>query len=194
MPPSPSTLGRAAEPPLDPETALPWQKLAAAIADVLRVEPPDAPPPGRDPHEARVERVAEMLARKGLLDPAEIARRMASLEERLAHDKDAPAPKARFSSAGPNDIGGMPGGPIDRSEHDIEDWERLVVALGGVLGAHGILNLHERRRAVEALGDDYNRLAYFERMVAGQFTLLVEKGILTAAEVDRKIARMRGGT
>lgn len=183
-----------ATPPVDPEIALPWQKLAAALADVLRVEPAEAPPAGLDPHEARVARVAEALARTGVLDPADVARRMEVLAARLAGDKDRPSPKAGFSNAAVNDIGGMPGGPVDPSAGEIEPWEKLAVALGTALGGKGILNLHERRRAAEELGDDYNRLAYFERMVQANANLLAEKGILTKDEVGRRIAAMRGRT
>lgn len=181
------------QPRIDPETALPWQKLAAAIADVLRVAPDDAPAPsGLDPHEARVERVATALAAKGVLDRADLARRMAALAQKLAGDKDRPHPKARFSNAGPNDVGGMPGGPVDPSPGHIEDWEKLAEAIGYALGGNRIASLHERRRAAEELGDDYNRLGYFERRVAAQANLLAEKGVLTKAEIDHRIARLRG--
>ena len=180
-----------ADPPLDPEAALPWQKLAAAITDVLRIEPADAPLPGRDAHETRIERIAGLLTQQGLLERAEIERRMERLAARLAADQDRPHPKTRFPNAAPNDIGGMPGGPVDPSPGALADWEKLAVALGTVLGARRILNLHERRRAVEELGDNYNRLGYFERMVAAQGNLLAEKGVLTAAELDRRIAVLR---
>jgi hypothetical protein len=180
------------EPPVDPELALPWQKLAAALADVLRVPPADTPPAGLDPHEERVARVASALAAKGVLDPAEVAARMAALAQKLAGDKDRAPPKVRFSNAGPNDIGGMPGGPVDPSAGHVEDWERLAVALSAALSAHGIGNVHQRRRAAEALGDDYHRLAYFERAVQAQCNLLFEQRILTRSELDRRIAQLRG--
>jgi hypothetical protein len=54
-----------------------------------------------------------------------------------------------------------------------------------------MLNLHERRRAVEDLGDDYHRLAYFERMVQGQVNLLCQKGVLTREEVEHKIGALK---
>ena len=86
----------------------------------------------------------------------------------------------------------MPGGPVDPDRGPC----RAVAgaggrALGAVLGQRRILNIHERRRAVEDLGDDYHRLAYFDRMVQSQMNLLCDKGILTRAEVDRKIAALK---
>jgi hypothetical protein len=180
------------EPPLDPEQALPWQKLAAALADLLRVEPPQgAGSAGLDAHEGRAQAVADRLTRTGLIDPAEMQARMEALAVRLAGDKDRAHPKTRFSNTRPNDIGGMPGGRVDPDPGKIEPWEKLVVALGAVLGERRLLNLHERRRAGEDLGDDYHRLAYFERMLQGQVNLLCEKGVLTRREVELKIAALK---
>lgn len=178
---------------LDPEHALPWQKLAAALADLLSAEqrPGAGADRGLDEHEARVQAVADRMVGAGILDPAEMVARMAVLAARLAGDKDKAHPKTRFSNARPNDIGGMPGGPVDTGAGALETWERLVVALGTVLGQRRLLNLHERRRAVEDLGDEYHRLAYFERMVQGAANLLYEKSVLTREEVERKIAALR---
>lgn len=181
-----------AQPPLDPEQALPWQKLAAALSDLLRVEmPADADRNGLDPHEGRAQAVADMLTRQGLLDPAEMLARMEALAIRLAGDKDRAHPKARFSNARPNDIGGMPGGRIDPAAGTVEDWEKLAIALGTVLGQHHLSSVHERRRAAEDLGDDYHRLGYFERMVQAAANLLCEKGVLTRAEVEHKIGALK---
>ena len=175
--------------PLDPEHALPWQKLAAALADLLRVEPAAAG--GRDEHEIRAQAICDLLTRTGLVDPAAMQARMEALAVRLAGDKDSAHPKARFSNARPNDIGGMPGGRVDPAAGTIAPWERLAVALGGALGARRLSSVHERRRAAEDLGDDYHRLAYFERMVQSQANLLYERGVLTRAEVELKIAALK---
>jgi uncharacterized small protein (DUF1192 family) len=175
--------------PIDPEMALPWQKLGAALADLLRAELPAVANP--DPHEARAQGMADLLTGAGVINPAELEARVAALAERLAGDKDRAHPKSRFSHARPNDIGGMPGGPVDPDPGEVEPWQALVIALSGVLGRHRICNIHERRRAVEDLGDDYHRLGYFERMVQSQFDLLCEKGVLTRAEIDRRIAALK---
>jgi hypothetical protein len=181
-----------AETPVDPEHALPWQKLAAALSDLVRAPArSDAAGALPDPHEARVQALADALVAGGVIDAGEMARRMETLALHLQGDKDRAHPKARFSNVRPNDIGGLPGGPIDAREGAIEDWEKLAIALGNVLGQRGHANLHERRRAAEDLGDDYHRLGYFERSVQGVANLLVEKGVLTGPELDRKIAALR---
>jgi hypothetical protein len=116
---------------------------------------------------------------------------MARLVITLAGDRDRAHPKARFSNAGVNDIGGLPGGPIDRGDHKTADWEKLVVALGTVLSRKQLRNVHESRRAIEELGDDYNRLAYFERTAQGLANLLYEKGVLNRDEVAARMNTIR---
>jgi hypothetical protein len=116
---------------------------------------------------------------------------MARLAVTLAGDKDRAHPKARFSNAGVNDIGGLPGGPIDRSDHETESWEKLLVALGTVLSRLRLRTVHESRRAIEELGDDYNRLAYFERTAQALANLLYEKGVLNRDEVAARMNTIR---
>ena len=84
-------------------------------------------------------------------------------------------------------MGGEPGGPIDRSQHEVEDWERLADAINGALGAKGLQSTDELRRSIESL-EDYRELSYYERWVAATEKLLVEKGILTTDEVDERAA------
>ena len=88
---------------------------------------------------------------------------------------------------GVNDLGGSPGGPIDKSQHQIEDWERLADAVTIVLDKKGIKTTDEHRRAQESLPpEQYEALSYYERWVAATELLLVEKGILTREEIDTK--------
>ena len=88
---------------------------------------------------------------------------------------------------GVHDLGGSSGGPIDRSQHEIEDWERLADAVTVVLDKKGIKTTDEHRRAIESLDPElYKTLGYYERWIAATETLLVEKGILTRAEIDAR--------
>jgi len=181
-----------ADPSIDPEKSLPWQKLAAALSDLVGGEPqPRGATRGLDPHEARVQAMADLLVGAGVIDPAEVKSRMDALATRLAGDKDRAHPKTRYSNAGPNDIGGLPGGPIDPSAGHVEKWEMLVTVIGMCLRERGINRIDEGRRASEDLGDDYHRLGYFERMAQGGANLLYEKGILTRDEVERRIEELK---
>ena len=182
-----------APPPIDPEKALPWQKLAAALTDLVGGEPvKKGASHGLDEHEARVQAMADLLTGAGVLKADEMRARMDALAQKLARDKDWVHPKARYTNAGPNDIGGLPGGPVDPSAGHVEDWEMLVTVIGMCLRERGINRIDEGRRASEELGDDYHRLGYFERMAQGGANLLYEKGILTREEVDRRIAELKG--
>ena len=88
---------------------------------------------------------------------------------------------------GVNDLGGSPGGPIDKTQHEIEDWEHLADALTIVLDKKGVKTTDEHRRAQESLPPDlYGELGYYERWIAATEMLLVEKGILTREEIDAK--------
>ncbi len=88
-----------------------------------------------------------------------------------------------------HDLGGTPAGPIDRSEHQLADWEILADAINQALGVKGIKRTDELRRAREDMDSElYQSLSYYERWIASMETILVEKKILMREEIDRKLA------
>src|SRR3954469_15332816 len=64
-----------------------------------------------------------------------------------------------------HDRGGWPNaGPIDRTEHQLDDWEYLAEGISGALSEKGIRCTDESRRAMESLPPDvYESLKYYER-------------------------------
>jgi hypothetical protein len=86
-------------------------------------------------------------------------------------------------------MGGSPGGPMDKGQHEVEDWERLADAVNSALGAKGLQTTDQHRRAIEGL-ENYRDLSYFERWVAATERLLVEKGVLTSGEIDERAAEI----
>ena len=87
-----------------------------------------------------------------------------------------------------NDVGGMEGFPPPVQEvgeppfH--EDWEAHVFAINRALIGRGIYNLDEFRDAVERMPPpQYLAASYYERWFHAVTTLLVERGIVTAAEL-----------
>ena len=88
-----------------------------------------------------------------------------------------------------HDRGGAPdAGPIDRSEHEYSMWEKRTDAMLRCLWERGVLNVDEHRRAIESLEPGaYEALSYYERWLFALESLLIEKGILTRAEIERKI-------
>ena len=88
-----------------------------------------------------------------------------------------------------HDRGGWPtDAPIDRSEHELGDWELLTDALVGTLGAAGLMNVDELRRGIESMPpDEYERARYYERWLYSAETILTEKGLLEPGELDARL-------
>jgi hypothetical protein len=137
--------------------ALPWEKLSVALVDILggmqqivtvdelkRAETAVGDSyRGLSSFERLAQTAVNVLVAKGLVDEGDLRVRMARLAVTLAGDKDRAHPKARFSNAGVNDIGGLPGGPIDRRHHEAADWERLLVALSALLSQRRLRSTHQ---------------------------------------------------
>ena len=191
--------------PRPPVDALPWEKLSVALVDILGgmqqivtvddLKRADASLGdsyrGLSSFERLAQTAANILIAKGLVDEGDLRVRMARLAVTLAGDKDRAHPKARFSNAGVNDIGGLPGGPIDRRHHETAGWEKLLVTLSALLSRRRLRTVHESRRAVEELGEDYNRLAYFERAAQALANVLHEKDVLNRDELAARMATIR---
>ena len=191
--------------PRPPENALPWEKLSVALVDILggmqqivtvdELKRADAALGdsyrGLSSYERLAQTAVNVLVAKGVVDEGDLRVRMARLAVTLAGDKDRAHPKGRFSNAGVNDIGGLPGGPIDRRHHEAANWEKLLVALNAVLSRRRLRTVHQSRRAIEELGDDYNRLAYFERTTQAMANLLDENGVLNRDEVAARMDAIR---
>ncbi len=89
-------------------------------------------------------------------------------------------------------MGGLPGGPVERSEHDYADWERrvdaLMVLLSGVKGVRKLLTVDELRKNIEALGPEaYDRMSYYERWVTSITQTMLQRGVITTEELARKM-------
>ena len=79
--------------------------------------------------------------------------------------------------------------PIDRSEHELADWELLTDALAGALGARGVMGVDELRRGIESMPPgEYERASYYERWLYSLELLLREKGVLEPGELERRAA------
>ena len=69
---------------------------------------------------------------------------------------------------------------------DVDAMNQLMRPVGANLS-----NTHEGRRAIEALGEDYEKLNYYERKLYSLQALLIEKDVFTDAEFDAKLAEVR---
>jgi hypothetical protein len=95
---------------------------------------------------------------------------------------------------GHHDMGGLPAGPVDRTEHDHEPWEKRVDALMMLLSAPSrrLLRVDELRRNIEALPPDaYDRMSYYERWISAITNTLLQRGVVTADELGRKMEEVK---
>jgi len=91
-----------------------------------------------------------------------------------------------------HDMGGLPAGKVEPTEHDYAEWERrvdaLAVLLFGVKGNPRRMTVDEHRRNIEALPPgDYDRLSYYEKWIASLAQTMIERGVVSADELSRKM-------
>jgi hypothetical protein len=97
---------------------------------------------------------------------------------------------------GVHDLGGLPAGPVDLSEHDRTFFDQRVDAMMRLLAhpEHGHYTVDAMRRAIESLPhDDYFGLTYYERWVRAIRQLAIEKGLIGEDELKRKLAALAAG-
>jgi hypothetical protein len=87
-----------------------------------------------------------------------------------------------------HDRGGWPSEqPIDRIEHELEDWEVLTDALASALMSRGVIGVDELRRGIESMPPGaYEQATYYERWLYSLELLLREKRLLAEGELDTK--------
>ena len=89
---------------------------------------------------------------------------------------------------GHHDMGGLPAGRVERTEHDYAQWERRVDAMAVLLGSEKILTVDERRKNIEALPPgDYDAMSYYERWVIALGQALIQRGLISTDELGRKM-------
>ena len=93
-----------------------------------------------------------------------------------------------------HDMGGQPAGPVSTSEHEIEPWEKRIEAILRCmqLREKPVVTIDELRRAIEEMPPNlYDTLSYYERWIFSLTTVLVEKGVLSRAEIDQRMAALK---
>lgn len=92
---------------------------------------------------------------------------------------------------GVHDLGGLPAGPVARSEHDYALWEKRVDALMVLLSSKQHMRVDELRRNIEGLGAEaYERMSYYERWVHAITQTMIQRGLITIDELGRKMAQV----
>jgi nitrile hydratase len=99
---------------------------------------------------------------------------------------------------GIHDLGGMHGmGPIEREPDEPvfhHEWERRAFAITLAAGFLGEWNIDTGRHAREQMPPaEYLATTYYEHWLFGLERLLVERGLLSRAEIDARVAALRRG-
>jgi hypothetical protein len=90
-----------------------------------------------------------------------------------------------------HDMGGLPAGRVEATEHDYALWEKRVDALMVLLSAAGRMTVDELRRNIEAIGPDaYDRMSYYERWIHSISQTLIQRGVITIDELGRRMAEV----
>jgi hypothetical protein len=96
---------------------------------------------------------------------------------------------------GHHDMGGLPAGKVELTDHDHAEWERrvdaLMVLLSGVKGGKKLMTVDELRKNIEALGPGaYDRMSYYERWVTSITQTMIQRGVITTEELGRKMVEI----
>ena len=93
-----------------------------------------------------------------------------------------------------HDMGGAATGPVSTAEHVIEPWEKRIEAILRCMQLREtpIVTVDELRRGIEELPPKlYDSLSYYERWIASLTNVMIEKGVLTRAEIDARMASIK---
>ena len=93
---------------------------------------------------------------------------------------------------GHHDMGGQPADKVEPTEHDYAEWERRVDAMVQLLRLGGKITVDEIRKNIEALPPEaYDKLAYYEKWVTSLTQTLIQRGVISTAELGRKMEEVQ---
>lgn len=90
-------------------------------------------------------------------------------------------------------MGGLPAGPVDRGEHALSFFEQRVDGMMRLLmhPGSGHFTVDAMRRAIESLpAEEYHALSYYERWLCAMRRLVVERGLVSEAELAARVQRL----
>jgi len=94
-----------------------------------------------------------------------------------------------------HDMGGLPAGRVEPTEHDYAAWERridaMAVLLWGIKGGERRFTVDEHRRAIESLPPaDYDAMSYYEKWIVALAQCMVQRGVVTTEQLARRMAEV----
>ena len=87
-----------------------------------------------------------------------------------------------------HDMGGLPAGKVEPTEHDYPEWERRVDAMVQLLRGAGQITVDELRKNIEGLPPEaYDKLSYYEKWISSLTQTLLQRGVISTEELGRKM-------
>ena len=87
-----------------------------------------------------------------------------------------------------HDMGGLPAGKVEPTEHDYPEWQRRVDAMVQLLRLGGRITVDELRKNIEALPHEaYDSLSYYEKWISSLTQTLIQRGVISTDELGRKM-------
>ena len=106
--------------------------------------------------------------------------------------EDTPLPETRPHAM--HDLGGVSRfmcDAVDASTHTLTAFDREVDALRQILGMKQVMSVDELRRGIEAIPEaEYHHLSYYQRWIRSIAGNLLEKGVITEAELRAALERI----
>jgi hypothetical protein len=91
-----------------------------------------------------------------------------------------------------HDMGGLPGGEIDRAQHDYALWEKRVDALLVLCTEKGLFTVDGLRRALEDMGPEaFETRSYYERWVESVARNLIEAGVISIEDLRAEMEAVK---
>ena len=79
---------------------------------------------------------------------------------------------------------------VDIEPHALDEFDRTVDALRGVLGAKQVMTVDELRRGIESIPEaDYLRLPYYRKWIRSITDNLLKRGVITEAELRAELEK-----
>ncbi len=101
---------------------------------------------------------------------------------------------SKTGQPGAHDMGGERAGPVDHHEHTPTLTERRIDAMMLLLrnAPRSFWVTDENRRTIESLAPEtYAASGYYEKWTYAMRSLLIEKGVLSRAIIDRRLAEVK---
>ena len=98
---------------------------------------------------------------------------------------------------GVHDLGGQPAGAVDRTESEPTLFDQRIDAMIRLLThpSRAVFTVDAMRRSIEShSADDYFGLSYYEKWLHAIRRLTIEQGVITEADLARKLEALSGRT